>query len=193
MPDIMLKNVVQRFSDLWTPVEFKAGDGKPRWNITVLVEPGSENDKNIQEAILAAAKETFNDKAESVLKGMRGQKNQYCYLSGDSVTYDGCEGKMLLAAHRPLNTKSGKNHAPLILAKSPRKPDGTPNLLLESDGAPYNGCVVNVKVSIWAQPGENPGIRASFSAVQLVSDGEAFGASAVSVNEFDDLSADDLV
>lgn len=180
--DIMIKNVRLSFPDLFHAVEFKAGDGKPRWNATFLVEPGSENDKNIKRAIAAEAKEVWGAKAEQTLKSCEGQVNKYCYIDGDTKEYDGYAGHMYLAAHRAAKTKGGApNSRPQIIDR-----DKSP--LTAEDGKPYAGCYVNAKVSIYCQKGENAGVRASFSAVQFLRDGDAFSAGAPSTDEFDDLS-----
>ena len=51
---LKLTNVRLAFPDLFEAKEFEAGDGKPRYSATFLVEPGSENDKAIRKAQKAA-------------------------------------------------------------------------------------------------------------------------------------------
>lgn len=169
------------FPDLWDPVEFKPGDGRPRWNATFLVEPGSASDKAIREAIKKAAVATFADKADAHLKKFEGQKNQHCYLSGDTRDYEGYAGMMALSAHRNAKTKNGG------AAPRPAIIDRDTSPLTAEDGKPYAGCYVKAKVSIYCQAGENPGVRASFSVVQFVKDGDAFAGSAPSTTGFEDL------
>ena len=179
MSDIVIRNVRLSFPTLYKPVEFKAGDGKPRWSATFLIEKGSENHKLIEEAIKAAAAETFGDKADAMLRAMRGQKNQDCYLDGATKAYDGYEGVMALACHRARNTKNGGlNPAPRIIDR-----DKSP--LHADSGKPYAGCYVNAKVAIYCQKGENPGVRASFSVVQFAKDGDAFSNSEPNDSDFD--------
>ena len=87
---------------------------------------------------------------------------------------------MALSTHRP-----AKQGDPLIIDR-----DKSP--LLETDGRPYAGCYVNAKVSIYAQAGDNPGIRASFSVVQFVRDGDAFaGSGKPTADEFEELAVTD--
>lgn len=184
MADFMIKDVRLSFPDLWTAVEFKKGDGKPRWNATFLVVPGSENDKRIRAEIDAEAKEVFGKTWEKTLAGLINQKNQSCYLDGNTKDYDGYEGMMALSTHRAAKLKNGSpNTRPAIIDR-----DKSP--LAQDDGKPYAGCYVNAKVSIYCQGGENPGVRASFSVVQFVRDGDEFGSGAPKVDEFDDLGAD---
>jgi hypothetical protein len=178
---VKLSKVRLSFPDLFKAVEFKTGDGKPRYNATFLVEPGSANDTALKAAIEAAAAETYGTKAKANLKSFSGQTNKYCYLDGDTKDYDGYAGMTYLACHSKVR--------PLVIDR-----DKSP--LTEQDGKPYAGCYVNATVEIYAQAGENPGIRASFTGVQFHSDGEAFGGGApASTDDFDDLgdsSDDDL-
>lgn len=176
---VMLKNVRLSFPDLFEAVEFKTGDGKPRFNATFLIERGSENDKKIEAAIVEAAKEQFGAKYEKLVAGMRGNVNKFCYLDGDLKEYDSYEGMNYLAAHSKIR--------PTVIDA-----DKTP--LTAQDGKPYAGCYVNASVDIWAQKGENSGIRASILGVQFFRDGDPFtGGTPADPDEFDDVSAEDLV
>ncbi|CAN0502063.1 unnamed protein product, partial [Phaeothamnion confervicola] len=68
--------------------------------------------------------------------------------------------------------------------------DGQKNPLVEEDGKPYGGCYVNATVEIYAQKGENAGIRCGLLAVQFARDGDAFTAgSKPSADDFDDVAA----
>ncbi len=181
--EVKLKNVRLSFPNLWHAKEFKTGDGKLRFDASFLCEPGSENDKAIRAAIAAEAKEAYGAKWESILRGMQGNANRYVYQDGDTKPYAGYEGMWVLACHSKAR--------PLIINR-----DKSP--LSEEDGRPYAGCYVNAKVDIYAQKGENQGIRASFSGIQFVSEGEAFtGGKPASTDDFDDLGegsdVDDLI
>lgn len=182
MADFFIKDVRLSFPNLWKAKEFKPGDGKPRFDATFLVVPGSENAKKIHAAIAEAAGETYGAKADKMLAGMVGNGNKYCYLDGNLKDYDGYEGMMYLACH--------SRTRPSVFDRDGKTP------LAEDDGKPYGGCYVNAKVSIYAQAGENPGIRASFSGIQFVRDGDAFGGGrAAAAGEFEDLGtapAEDL-
>jgi hypothetical protein len=183
--DLVIRNVRLSFPDLFFPVEFKKGDGKPRWNASFLVKPGSEADKAIRAAIEAEAKAEWGAKAAETLKGMAGQTNKYCYLSGDTKSYDGYAGMMVLASHRSAKLKSGAPNAAPIILDSVAGADGKPARLDANAGRPYAGCYVDAKVSIYCQKGENPGVRSSFSVVQYVGKGEAFSAGAPNDDEFE--------
>lgn len=189
MAKVKLNDVRLSFPNLFRAKEFKPGDGKPRYDATFLIEPGSENDKRIRAAIAEAGVETWGAKAEKTLRNLESQTNKYAYQDGDMKDYDGYAGLWYLACHSKVR--------PLVIDRRPKLPDGSPNLLTEEDGKPYAGCYVNATVDIYAQKGENPGLRASFSGVQFVRDGDAFGGgSAAKADEFDDLGDsedDDLV
>ena len=174
--DVKLTKVRLSFPNLFVAKEYKAGDGKPRYDATFLIEPGSENDKLIQAAIKAEAEASFGAKAASYLESFRGNANKYCYLKGDLKEYDGYAGMLYVACHSKTR--------PLVIDR-----DKTP--LTAQDPKPYAGCYVNAKISIYAQKGENAGIRAAFSGVQFAADGDAFSAGGpASVDDFDTVAGD---
>lgn len=172
------------FPQLWEAKEFKPGDGKPRWSQTILIEPGSPSDKLVREKIIEAAKLEWPKDWEKKLKACEGQSNKYCYIDGDTKSYDGYEGMWALSAHRSGRTKKGPNTPPLIIDR-----DKTP--LTEKDRRPYAGCYIRAKVSIYCQSGENPGVRCSFSVVQYVKKGDAFSTSTPKADDLDDLGVED--
>lgn len=175
MADIKLSNVRLSFPNLFVAKEYKTGDGKPRFDATFLIEPGSENDKIIQAEIKKEAEAVYGAKAAAHLEAFKGNANKMCYLNGDLKEYEGYAGMRYLACHAKTR--------PLVI-------DRARNILTAQDPIPYAGCYVNTKVSIYAQKGENPGMRAAFSGVQFVADGDAFSAGgSASVDEFDALDA----
>jgi ssDNA-binding protein len=176
---IKLKDARVAFLEIWKAKEFKTGDGKPRYSSNFLIEPGSENDKLIQETIDKVIADKFDNaaKAKTFKAGVAGQKNQYCYLSGDGKEYDGFAGNMVLAAHRK------ESDGPATIVDRDRR------VLEAKDGRPYAGCYVDAFVDIYVQTGENPGVRASFSGIQFRRDGDPFSGGAPSkAEDFDDLS-----
>lgn len=178
---VKLQEVRLIYPDLFTPVEYTIGDGKPRYNATFLIEPGSENDKLIKAAIKAVADEKFLKKAPANLKQWEGNPQKYCYLDGNAKEDERYTDTWVLAAH----TSAKRPPAPKVIDRNK-----TP--LTERDGKPYSGCYVNAAVEIYAQGDPNTGIRASFTIVQFVRDGDAFGAGTpTSVDEFDDLGVED--
>ena len=176
MAKVLLKNVRLSFPDLFEPVQYQ-GKGAFRYNASFLVEPGSENDNKIRAAIKEAANETWGAKAAVQLKGMENNSNKYCYMDGNLKEYDGYTDMMYISAHR-----SQAQGAPKVVDKNPKIE------LTAADGKPYAGCYVNASLEIYAQKGENPGVRASLIAVQFVQDGDAFAGARATADDFDDLS-----
>lgn len=181
---VMLKSVRLSFPDLFEAREYEKGDGKPRFSETLLIVPGSDNDKAIRAAITEECKAKFGAKWEARMKALMGDSGKCCYRDGDSMNNEHFAEHMILAAHR--QAKSG---APKVIDK-----DKSP--LDANDGRPYSGCYVNTKVEIYIQTGDFPGIRCSPLVVQFAGDGDAFAGRPVSdkdADEFEDLSdgADD--
>lgn len=191
--DFMLRNVRLAFPNLFEAKEYKPGDGRPRFDATFLIGPGSENDKAVRAAIKQEATNTYGQKAELLLKQWENNPNKYAYLNGDLKDYDGYAGMMYLSCHSKVKPATFDNV---------RDPDTgkAREIKSETEGRLYAGCYVNAKVSIYAQKGENAGIRASMSGIQFCRDGDAFSAGRpASADEFealDDYGAtgtDDLV
>lgn len=183
---VILKNVRHAFPRFWEPKEYTPGDGRARYDFTPLIEPGSDNDKAIEAAILAVATEAWGVKAAAKIKEFRPVKQQFAYRDGDTVENDGYTGMKFLGAHR-----RAADGPPTILNS-----DKTP--LTEASGKPYGGCYVNASVDIYAVTKTNPGIFASFSVVQFAKDGDAFSAAAVrNTDDFEALdsgsAAEDLL
>jgi hypothetical protein len=172
---VVLKNVRLAFPDLWVAVQYQ-GKGAYRYGATFLVEPGSPNDMAIRKAINEAAAESFGSKAGAIVKSIEGNSNKFCYQDGNAKDYDGFEDMMYLASHR-----GEKQGAPLVI-------DTNKQPLAANAGKPYAGCYVNASVDIYAQKGENQGIRASLLAVQFFKDGDAFAGSRANPDDFEDLS-----
>jgi len=172
---VKIMKVRLSFPDIFDAVQYQ-GAGAFRYNASFLIVPGSDNDKQVKAAILAAAKEEFREKATAVLASLQGNSNKYCYLSGDTKEYDGYQGMMVLSSHR--RQTDGR---PLVIDEQKRPLD-------ISDGKPYGGCYVNATVDIYAQPGKNSGIRCGLQGIQFAADGDAFGgAKPGKVEDFDDL------
>lgn len=177
MPEVKLQHTAADPVRLSFPKLFKAGQyqnaGKFRYDATFLVKPGGANDKRIQAAILEAANEEFTKRAPAVLAAIKGNSNKYCYTPGDLKDYDGYQGMLALASHR--NQEQGK---PGVFDCTRAGPDGKALPLTEDSGKPYAGCYVHAVVNVWAQSGQNEGIRCSLSSVYFAAEGDAFSGSA---------------
>lgn len=176
---VILKDVRLAFPDLFEPVQYQ-GKGAYRYNATFLITPGSEADKQIRAAIKAVAEEKFPGKAVAMLKAWESNPQKYCYLDGNTKEYDGFADMMYLSAHR-----RQEDRAPTVI-------DRNKSPLTSKDGRPYAGSYVIASVDIWAQTGENSGIRATINGVQFFRDGDAFSGSApASTDEFEDLGVEE--
>ena len=176
---VLLKNVRLRYSDLWEPREYEAGDGKLRYQAVVIVEPGSENDKKLNDTIVELAEETCGKaNYKQVLASFtRNPKGQLCYKDGAYVDEE-LEGMMAFTGYR----YAANNPAPILVDLDGR------TQLVKSSGRPYNGCYVNIYVQMYIQEGKNPGLRGSFGKIQFAGHGDAFASNSVDNGEFEDLS-----
>lgn len=172
--ELMLKNVRIGFPHLFTADEY---EGSRAYTAKFFIVPGSANDVAIREAINREAKNMWPEKYEFFLEEFRMDKKAYCYIDGKRVDFAGAEGMWILTSRR--KESDGR---PLVI-------DQRKNPLAESDGKPYAGAFVNVKLSIYAQDGKNKGIRCSLQTVQFAADGDSFGGAKVgTVDGFDDIS-----
>jgi len=156
------------------------GEGKPAFSASFLIDPKDPQCEAINKAILEVAKEKWAAKADAMMKVIKAS-DKTCFHSGDlKSNYDGFEGNMYVSARNTLR--------PLVI-------DSNKIPLTEQDGKPYAGCFVNVQLELWAQD-NNYGkrINATLMGVQFYRDGDSFtGGGTASEDDFDDLSADDLV
>lgn len=187
--ELMLKNVRLAFAQsALGEAEDYQGNKNFRHSATFIVEPGSDNSKAIEAAIKTEAANVWNKKADAMLKSIQGNSNKYCYQSGDTKSYDGFEGMMYIGAHR--KQKDGK---PLLLDNVKDPETGKARKLNGSEGRIYAGCYVNAKISVYAQDGQNAGIRASLLGIQFNRDGDSFGgAGKAKDDDFDAIDAPEV-
>lgn len=162
MAEIILKKVRVGFVDVFEPVEFKESCA---YGIKAFIEPGSANDKLIRDAIreVGVAKWPKEGKWDAMHDEFRMDKKAYPYIDGKRVEYNHPEGTWVFTAKR--RESDGR---PMVI-------DQRLNPLAKSDGKPYAGCYCTIKVDIWAQDGDNKGIRGTLVTVQFAGDGESFG------------------
>lgn len=173
---IKLTDVRLFFPDLFTAVQFD-GQGEFRFGATFGVAKGSAMHKLIESTIKEVAKEGWKGKADAMLKSFENNANKYCYMDGDTRTYSGAEGLMVLSARR-----KKKDGQPLILLADKTK-------IVEDNGEIYSGCYVNAKVDIWPQTKDYPGVRCTLLGVQFNRHGDAFsGAAKASDNDFETIT-----
>ena len=177
---LILKNVRLSFPDLFTAVQYE-GTGPFSYRCSLLVPANSKQKKEIDAAILAVAKEAFQDKAESVISKARAGKTGVCFNDGNAREYDGYADHWYLTA-----TKAQDKGRPDI-----RDRDGKTPLTAE-DGRPYAGCFCNAIVDLWAQNNKfGQTVRCTLVGIQFAKDGEAFsGGAVIADGDFEDLGDD---
>ena len=156
------------------------GEGKPAFSAAFLISPKDPQVAAINAAIDAVAKDKWGAKAEANIKAMRAA-DKVCLHSGDlKSNYDGFEGNLYVSARNSMR--------PLVI-------DVNKSPLTAQDGKPYAGCYVNASIELWAQD-NNYGkrVNATLMGVQFYKDGESFtGGGVADTDDFDDLTAEDLV
>lgn len=183
---IKLNNVRIAFcQDLFSPGTF-GGDpsAKPTYSSTFLIPKDDKQVEVIEKAVLSAAKDKWDKKAEKIFEGLKAQ-DRVCLRDGDMKDqYDGFEGCFYIKANSP--TKPG------IFDKNRET-------VTEESGEIFAGCYVNASIDIYAQDNKwGRRINASLRGVQFVKKGDAFaGGAPASADEFDAIEDtgdnDDLV
>lgn len=189
MAQVQLKDVRLSFPDLWKPGKPVNPTDTPKFGGQFIIEPGSQNEKIIKEAMIAEAQATFGANWQAIVGAM--EKSKKCFRKGDENLDNsgairlGYAGKMYIVARNKAK--------PAIVGAKAKKPDGSWNYLTEADGKPYGGCYVNVKLNIKAMKAKEQipnQIYATLEAVQFVRDGESFGAGPGNPEGFEDENDD---
>lgn len=172
---IKLNNVRLAFPCLFE-AKTVAGEGKPAFSGTFLIDPADPQIKTLNAAIEATAKDKWGAKADAMLKQLRAA-DKVCLHNGDlKASYDGFPGNLFVSARNPVR--------PTVLNK-----DKSP--LAEADGVVYAGCYVNAVLELWPQDNQyGKRVNATLLGVQFAGDGDSFtGGGAASEDDFDDVSA----
>lgn len=141
-----------------------------KFKSSFLIEPGSDADTSIQDAIRKAAVEGWKDKAKAKLASHEGSKQEHCYNDASKYpereVYQGF--KVLSTSRREVD------QAPKIFTPTGKKTD---------DRIIYSGCYVNVDVEFWAQSGTYEGMRCTPLALQFVKDGPSFSGATTAADD----------
>lgn len=181
MAQVFLRHVRVAFIDrLWTPGEYEAGDTKFRRSATFIIDPDSDNAKNVKEAMFTVAKDQWKERANNMLEELSKEKGKFCVQKNKKTQsgeiYDGFEDKLALTANR-----AEKQGPVLVVARDGR------TVLGEGSGVIYGGCYVNANVEIYTQVGKHTGVRCSLLGVQFDADGEAFTGGSGPIEAFKNL------
>ena len=180
---IMLKNVVLAFPALAEPQAF--GEGDPAYGAKFPIKPNSEQQKAIEAAIVAEAKEAWKDKADSVLKMLEEDGKvaftKKVYRSKKTgEPYQGFDGAHYLSAR---NAKT----QPTVFNQYGEEISGKSDI----EAKAFSGAVVNASIEIWAQDNKwGRRINCSLRGVMLTGEGENFGGGSApaSADEFASLA-----
>ena len=165
---IKLVNVRLSFPQIWNAVKFNE-TAEPKFEATYLLDPTNPAHAASLNEIRAKALALANQEWPNGLPPGLG----ICIKDGNMKAYDGYPGIMFV----PTNNKT----RPTIVDQN-RDP------LVEADGKPYAGCIVNATITLWAQNNKwGSKINANLRAIQFVKDGEPFSGNtpAVAEEEFD--------
>ena len=176
---IMLKNVVLAFPALAEPQSF--GEGDPAYGAKFPIAPNSEQQKAIEAAIAAEAKEMWKDKADSVVS-MLVEDGNICFAKKvykskkTGEPYQGFENMFFLG------TRNAKTQ-PTVFKQYGEELGGKS----EIEAKAFSGAVVNASIEIWAQDNKwGRRINCSLRGVMLTGEGENFGGGSppASADEF---------
>ncbi len=199
---VILKGVRATWLDIFKPGEGMNG-GTPKYKVSALIEPDSENAKIAKAAMVEAAKILWGANAISVIQSMAA--NNKAIRNGNDKLND--DGSVRDEYKDMLYISSSNKQKPQIVG--PKKHNGQFVTLTEAGRGtvqgldvteqlgwevkvPYRGCEINLKVQFVAGKsfkGNNGEIipnqvYAKVEAVQFVKDGIAFGAGPTSAEGF---------
>lgn len=175
---VVLKNVRLRFHDLW---EAKSVMGSaPKYGATFIIEPGSQNHKDLEQTIKECAALQWKTKASEVLESIRPNSNKFPLREGkEKPNVSGYENMFFIGA---------KN------ADRVRILDSDKTELTQEDGRIYPGCYVHASIDVYATAKYGNQIAARLDGLMFVRDGDHFTAGVTfNPNDFDDLSEGGLL
>lgn len=176
--------------------------GTPKFEATALIQPGGANQKRVEEAIVAVAKEKYGDEmvdeldrdGEKTGKKVPAWKAIYAEFTDDQKGLR----KGNLKKDKGNQVYSGFEDMLYVCARNTNRPgvfDRDTSPLVAEDGRPYSGCYGNVEVDVWAlkKQGVKKRIVIDLLGVQFTRDGDAFGSGSApsQASSFASLSAAD--
>lgn len=213
---VMVKGVRLNMYDdqLYYPSAEQTTKGKHKgkirfnWNGKFILPPkdspeGKAIFDQLKKAMAVAKKNTWKDDADDIKIKLANTPLQ----DGDDeeiTTFQPMKGAYFLSASKTVyGAKDGdesdvpKRPFRIIGPRKVKNANGElkfPDMELGEEGAPYSGCIVNVKVELWGQKADGDRqipnrINATILAVQFARHGDAFGGGGARVNvdtEFDE-------
>ena len=171
---MQLKNVRLSFPAIWKKAVFDGAETK--FEATFLLNKESQADQisAIEKAIDVFLTEKFGGK-DKVPKSLK----RTCFMDGDEKDYEGYAGHM---AFKGSSTKR------ITVIDRDRTPLG------EDDGKPEAGDYVNAIVDFWYSDHPKGGkqLLGNVLGIQFVKQGERFGSSGASPDDFDVIEDDEM-
>lgn len=173
---IRLTGVRQCFTYLYDQHTSKQS-GNKSYRTTLLIVPGSEQDKQIRAAINASAKKAWGDKAAVMVGAFKNEVTKFPYRDGNRPDGNGNVSPDL-AGKWTLTAIAGKTQPTL-------KDENNVTLdpLVKDGKKLYPGAIVTAVVEIWAQKGENAGIRCQLQGIRHDRDAERIGGGQRKAND----------
>lgn len=165
---LMLKNLLMSFPALAEPQSF--GEGEPAYGAKFPIKPGSEQQKLLDDALMAEAKDAWKDKGPSVLS-MLEEDGKLCYTKKvyrskkTGEPYTGFEGSHYLSVRNAKTQPSVFNqYGEPLTSKA------------EIERHAYSGAIVNASVEVWAQDNKwGRRINCTLRGIMLTGEGENIG------------------
>lgn len=190
MPQIELKRVrLQSWGgQIWNPKGFEGSD--PAYAAHFIFAKDHVDSvlkiptlTMIENAMKAAAVDTFGTKADAMLKAAKLNSKVPVHDGDTKPDSDGYAGNMFLSSRR-----KGTQSPPRIVHRK-LNADGSLIDITQADGVIYDGCIVNAIIDIYGYTTGSNGIAAGLRGVRFVEDGDAFGSGApVQASAFSTLS-----
>lgn len=160
-------------------------DGKAKFEATLIITPGGDNARKVEEAIVAVCKEKYGaewkDHYAEFADDQKGLRKGNLKRDKSDNIYDGFEGNLYVVAKN--------ENRPGVFSRS-----ATP-VVGGDEGFPYGGCYVNAEVDFWAlkKQGVKKRVVVDLLGVQFSRDGDSFGAGSApsKATAFANLSAAD--
>jgi len=184
------------FARLFTPKAFQPGQD-PRYEATYLLDPsdpkGLDSIKRVLKTAADVGKKAHGKVPYEIkklaAKFIPGQKLdpsdkadgiKVAFGDGDDKAYDGYAGMMFVASHNKIRPAVANRRAQKVVEGE--------------DGAPYSGCYVNAKITLWGQDNQyGKRVNANLRSVQFVKPGPAFGVQAPEAeDEFEALEDEEV-
>jgi hypothetical protein len=130
------------------------------YNCKAIIPPDHPQLQDLENAIVAVAREAWGVKADTILKGAKASART-CLHNGDSKpNWGGFEGNYFVSMRSKIK---------------PSVFDREKTEVTEESGIVYSGCFGNFNIDIFAYDKPNYGISAQVRGFQKTADGDAFG------------------